>query len=85
MNTLVMAMSADHSKSSQPSLPSFIDTIIIGSGISGALIAHNLFQRDHGGSSKSLLMLEARELASGATGRNHEVTSKAFGCLTDKN
>lgn len=77
-------MSADHSKSPQLSLPTFVDTIIIGSGISGALIAHNLLQRDHGGSSKSLLMLEARELASGATGRNGEVASNTLECLTDK-
>ena len=43
------------------------DYIIIGSGISGAAIAHKLLSRDP---SCSILMLEARTAASGASGRN---------------
>ncbi|KIW15942.1 hypothetical protein PV08_05992 [Exophiala spinifera] len=46
------------------------DTVIIGSGISGALIADNLLIRDHGEGKKRLVILEARTVASGATGRN---------------
>ena len=48
-------------------LPAEIDTIIIGSGITGANIAYNLLQQPHHG---SVLMLEARQVCSGATGRN---------------
>ncbi|KAF5552080.1 oxidoreductase ordL [Fusarium phyllophilum] len=43
------------------------DYVIIGSGISGAATAHKLLDRD---SSLSILMIEARTAASGATGRN---------------
>ncbi|KAK2606445.1 hypothetical protein QQS21_003138 [Conoideocrella luteorostrata] len=50
------------------SLPSQeCDYIIIGSGISGAAIAHKLLSRN---ASLSILMLEARTAASGASGRN---------------
>ena len=52
-----------------PKLPSHetFDYVIIGSGISGAATAHKLLSRDP---SLSILMLEARTAASGATGRN---------------
>ncbi|VZH89793.1 unnamed protein product [Fusarium fujikuroi] len=43
------------------------DYVIIGSGISGAATAHKLLDRD---SNLSILMIEARTAASGATGRN---------------
>lgn len=43
------------------------DYVIIGSGISGAATAHKLLDRDP---SLSILMLEARTAASGASGRN---------------
>ncbi|KAF4968987.1 hypothetical protein FSARC_3641 [Fusarium sarcochroum] len=43
------------------------DYVIIGSGISGAATAHKLLDRDP---NLSILMLEARTAASGATGRN---------------
>lgn len=56
-------------KASEPCL-TVADTVIIGSGISGTLIAHNLLSRDHGKDKKTLVMLEARTIASGATGRN---------------
>ncbi|KAM0711543.1 hypothetical protein Q7P35_000909 [Cladosporium inversicolor] len=52
-----------------PDLPSnqSFDYVIIGSGITGAATAFKLLQRD---SELSILMLEARTAASGASGRN---------------
>ncbi|MCJ1381746.1 hypothetical protein MMC17_004857 [Xylographa soralifera] len=52
---------------STPTLPSHATTVIIGSGITGVSIAHKLLQRDP---SVDILMLEARQACSGATGRN---------------
>ena len=54
---------------STPSLPPRTSTVIIGSGITGASIAYKLFKHDL---SSDILMLEAREACSGATGRNGE-------------
>ena len=48
-------------------LPEYVDVVIIGSGITGASTAHTLFHE--GGEDLSVLMLEARETCSGATGR----------------
>ena len=56
---------ADHRTTAN--LPSHADVIIIGSGISGTLLAYNLLQKQPG---SKILMLEAREVCSGATGRN---------------
>nr|XP_018259110.1 uncharacterized protein I303_08654 [Kwoniella dejecticola CBS 10117]OBR81268.1 hypothetical protein I303_08654 [Kwoniella dejecticola CBS 10117] len=53
---------------SSENLPSSVDVVIIGSGISGALTALNLLESPS--PPKSVVMLEARELCSGATGRN---------------
>jgi glycine/D-amino acid oxidase-like deaminating enzyme len=52
-----------------PSLPTSttIDYVIVGSGVSGAAIAHKLLSHSP---SLSILMLEARTAASGASGRN---------------
>ncbi|KAH4309694.1 hypothetical protein HBH64_228590 [Parastagonospora nodorum] len=48
-------------------IPSQVDTVIVGSGISGTLVAkHHLATWP----SKSVVVLEAREFCSGATGRN---------------
>ncbi|CAG8929266.1 unnamed protein product [Penicillium salamii] len=47
-------------------LPTSTDIIIIGSGISGASIAYTLLRK----SPCNILMLEARDVCSGATGRN---------------
>ena len=58
---------ADHR--STPDLPEFVDTVIIGSGITGAAVAWGLLQGPNPG---SILMLEARQACSGATGRNGE-------------
>ncbi|KFA45977.1 hypothetical protein S40293_09208 [Stachybotrys chartarum IBT 40293] len=51
-------------------IPSFADTIIIGSGITGALIAHELQKSMKLDQNGNTIMLEARSLCSGATGRN---------------
>jgi len=48
-------------------LPEYVDYIIIGSGISGASIAYNLLKKTP---HSTILMLEARQACSGATGRN---------------
>jgi hypothetical protein len=56
---------ADYLSSEQ--VPEAADTVIIGSGITGSFVAWNLFQSpDHG----RIVMLEARQACSGATGRN---------------
>ncbi|ODH50356.1 hypothetical protein GX48_03471 [Paracoccidioides brasiliensis] len=48
-------------------LPSQVDIAIIGSGISGATIAYNILCRAPG---TKIVLLEARQAVSGATGRN---------------
>lgn len=59
--------------SSKP-LPTEADIVIIGSGITGASIARTLLQNRANSSSASphpvVVMLEARDICSGATGRN---------------
>lgn len=47
-------------------LPNEAETVIIGSGITGAAIAWNLLS--HG--ARNIVMVEARQACSGATGRN---------------
>ena len=56
---------ADHRTTSH--LPATSDYIIIGSGISGACIAYNLLTKSP---NSFVLLLEARQACSGATGRN---------------
>lgn len=51
---------------STSSLPENADTVIIGSGITGAAVAFNLLTNG----SRDIVMLEARQACSGATGRN---------------
>ncbi|KAM3417151.1 hypothetical protein BST61_g8726 [Cercospora zeina] len=57
-------------------LPATADVVVIGSGISGASIAHHLLNDgdvndgDPGGKRPHVVMLEAREACWGATGRN---------------
>lgn len=48
-------------------LPEEVDIAIVGSGISGAAIAYNVLCRAPG---TNIVMLEARNAVSGATGRN---------------
>lgn len=49
-------------------LPESADVVIIGSGITGAAVAWNLLQKGK----QNIVMLEARQACSGATGRNGE-------------
>ncbi|RVX71509.1 hypothetical protein B0A52_05081 [Exophiala mesophila] len=63
---------ADHRTS--PDLPSQADIVIIGSGISGATIAYNLLSADP---TLNIVLLEARQAASGASGRNGGHTKTA--------
>jgi glycine/D-amino acid oxidase-like deaminating enzyme len=58
---------ADHRTTADLPTSTVLDTIIIGSGISGAAIAYKLLNRDP---TQQVLMLEARTAASGASGRN---------------
>jgi hypothetical protein len=50
-------------------LPETADVVIVGSGISGASIAFNLLEKDP---NLKVVLLEARQACSGATGRNGE-------------
>lgn len=55
-------------------LPATADYIIVGSGISGACIAYNLLTKQP---TSKILLLEARQACSGATGRNGGHTKAA--------
>lgn len=59
-------------------LPALADIVIIGSGISGAMTAWNMVQ-DGTFKDKSILMLEARDVCSGATGRNGRLKGERVG------
>lgn len=59
---------------STEALPESVDVVIIGSGITGAAVAWGLLQDR---SSPGILMLEAREACSGATGRNGMLAAPA--------
>lgn len=48
-------------------LPEHADVVILGSGVSGSTTAYNLLSTDGG---LKVVMLEARQAASGASGRN---------------
>ncbi|KAK6851478.1 oxidoreductase OrdL [Apiospora arundinis] len=50
--------------------PTEADVVVIGSGLTGAFIAHRLLSSDSPSKPKSVVILEARTAASGATGRN---------------
>lgn len=55
-------------------LPLEADIVIVGAGYSGASTAHHLIETSlqHGKPAPSIVILEAREACSGATGRNGE-------------
>ena len=53
-----------------PSLPEEVDVLIIGSGITACSIAYHLFHRSDDRPQPTVAIIEARELCSGATGRN---------------
>lgn len=55
---------------STPDLPTKTDILIIGGGYAGASAAYHLFPEDQQGIPPKVVLLEARELCSGATGRN---------------
>lgn len=52
-------------------LPQQADIVVIGSGISGASVAHHLLERPNNDAAekKNVLVLEAREICWAATGR----------------
>jgi hypothetical protein len=54
---------------STPELPTKCEIVIIGSGYTGASLAHHLLEGNEAVGS-SIVILEAREACSGATGRN---------------
>ncbi|TAQ87162.1 hypothetical protein B7494_g4510 [Chlorociboria aeruginascens] len=59
-------------------VPEYADTVIIGSGISGASVAWNLLSNSEKATEEvRVVMLEAREACSGATGRNGGHTKAA--------
>ncbi|CCM03701.1 uncharacterized protein FIBRA_05847 [Fibroporia radiculosa] len=53
--------------SSGKELPTHVDIVVIGSGITGTSVAYNILGRTD---NVTIVMLEAREVCSGATGRN---------------
>lgn len=57
---------------STEALPAHADIAIIGAGYSGTAIAHHLLaeSKKDGGAAPSIVILEARQACSGATGRN---------------
>ena len=59
-----------------PTLPKHASVVIIGSGISGAFAARELILN---ASMKDVVVLEARDICSGATGRVSHATSYASG------
>ncbi|KAI3394086.1 hypothetical protein diail_3210 [Diaporthe ilicicola] len=58
-------------------LPERADVVIVGSGITGAAVAWNLLEDGSSSSTPSVVMLEARQACSGATGRNGGHTKAA--------
>ncbi|WVQ83329.1 hypothetical protein IAT38_005468 [Cryptococcus sp. DSM 104549] len=51
-------------------LPKTTDILIVGGGITGASLAYQLTRPGAAGEGKTIVMLEAKDLASGASGRN---------------
>ena len=55
---------------SSPTLPKRANVVIVGSGMSGVSTAYHLAQATSASSDPSVLLLDAREICGGATGRN---------------
>lgn len=55
---------------SSESVPTETDVVIIGAGISGASVAYHMLQQHNGPNPPKIVILEARQACSGATGRN---------------
>ncbi|KAF9264490.1 FAD dependent oxidoreductase [Marasmius fiardii PR-910] len=60
----------NHNSNSATPLPPTADAVIIGSGLSGTLTAYELLTSPSPNAPESVVLLEAREACSGATGRN---------------
>ncbi|KAG7087669.1 hypothetical protein E1B28_013617 [Marasmius oreades] len=60
----------NHNSVSTTAVPSTADAVIIGSGLSGTLTAYELLNSSSPNAPKAVVVLEAREACSGATGRN---------------
>ena len=58
-------------------LPEEADIVIVGSGISGATIAYNILSERP---DKRIVLLEARQAASGASGRNGKSQKRNLLC-----
>jgi ribulose 1,5-bisphosphate synthetase/thiazole synthase len=60
-------------------LPNECDIVIIGAGYAGASLAHHILSQISPGSQPpSIVILEARQACSGATGRNGEINISRF-------
>lgn len=57
---------------STPDLPEETDILIIGGGYVGASAAYRLLEENSQKQARRVVLVEARELCSGATGRNGE-------------
>ncbi|OXG42291.1 FAD dependent oxidoreductase superfamily [Cryptococcus neoformans Bt120] len=55
---------------STPELPSEVDVVIVGSGYTGATMAYWIHKFTQNGQTPNMLVLEARDICGGATGRN---------------
>ncbi|WVQ99100.1 hypothetical protein IAU59_006232 [Kwoniella sp. CBS 9459] len=55
---------------STPDLPDVVDAVIVGSGYTGATMAYWLHKFSEEGKTPSMVILEARDICGGATGRN---------------
>lgn len=55
---------------STPNLPDHTDIVVIGAGYAGASTAYHLLEQCDSSSQPSIVILEARQVCSGATGRN---------------
>lgn len=57
---------------STPTLPEKVDVAVVGAGYAGASVVYHILKtcKDKGVSPPSIVILEAREACSGATGRN---------------